>query len=240
MVKFLKIPRGTLLFRTSFSKNPLTPTKCEDTDKIGVYFSTIPSIALGMALEYKSNMFFNIFKLKKDLNAIEGKYSFRHINPERYFDAYNNFIPNVSIIPNENVNHFEAHVYPIIEIDGIKSNDFIKDELPTDGELFISTRDLGKVQLLETFAVDWNKLANEWREKQPFFRDEMFKGSLIWKTITRSRRFSKSKSLKKKSRPIPRSRRLSKSKSLKKKSRPIPRSRRFSKYKSRKSSQIYL
>jgi hypothetical protein len=176
--RYVKIPKGTLIYRTSFTVGPLTPTKCGDTDKVGLYFSTIPSVALGMSLEYKSNMYFNVFKLSEPIVAIDGKYSFRMIHPERYFDKNNKFICNVDLIPNENVNHFEAKVYPVIDIPGIETYDFLRDELPIDGELFITTPDLRKVKWLETRTVNWRLLANAWLRKQPFSRKEMFRDVL--------------------------------------------------------------
>ena len=97
------------------------------------------------------------------------------INPERYFDKNNKLICNVNIIPNENVNHFHAQLYPVIDIPGIESTDFLRDELPIDGELFITTPDLRKVKLLETHTVNWRLLANAWLRKQPFSRNEMFR-----------------------------------------------------------------
>jgi hypothetical protein len=171
---YIKIPKGTVLYRTSFTSGPLAPTKCGDTDKVGLYFATVPAVALGMALEYKSNMYFNTFELRKPIIAIDGKYNFRMIHPERYFDRNNNFICNVDLIPSENVNHFEAHVYPIIRIDGLESYRFLRDEKPTDGELFIKKGDLKKVRLMETHTVDWRLLAKSWMKKQPFSRKEMF------------------------------------------------------------------
>lgn len=176
MTQYLIIPKGTYLFRTTFRTGPLVAVKDSDTDKTGLYFATVASIAIGMCLEYKANMYFKIFKLTSDIRAIEGKYSFRNINPHRYFTKDGKFIPNVDIDPRtENVNHFEGQVYPIIDIPGIDDKDFLIDERWTDGELFVSSKDLSKVKLIETHTLDWKIVARLWKQKQPFSRTEMFK-----------------------------------------------------------------
>jgi hypothetical protein len=178
-IKYYKIPKGFLLFRTSFNEGILKPTKCEDTGKFGTYFSNIPCIALGMALEYKSNMTFSIYKLKKDIKVIEGKYSYRYLFPERYFDCNGKMRKNIDSLEDENVNHFNSKVYPIASAKFFPQN-FIKDEKWYDGELFINDKDLKFVKNIKNYTLSWKKLEKEWLKKQTFFRYEFFEKSLTY------------------------------------------------------------
>ena len=179
-------PKGTLLYRTSFFRGPLVPTNDRDTGKVGLYFATVPSIALGMAIEYKANMYYMIFKLTKDLRAIKGKYDeYVLINPERHFDKNGNriFDDVETDLATENVNHFAADIYPVIDDPYIWSRrGFMYDENQSrDGELFINKDDLRHVKLLETRTVDWRKIAMLWKQRQPFSRKESFKEA--WDTV---------------------------------------------------------
>lgn len=175
--QYIRIPKGTLLYRTSFFRGPLVPTNDRDTGKVGLYFATVPSIALGMALEYKADMYYMIFKLTKDLRAIKGKYEYVLINPERHFDKDEKRIFNVETdLATENVNHFANELYPIFEDQSLMGYDFMYDEnLERDGELFINKDELRHVKRLETHTVDWKKIAKLWKQRQPFSRTESFK-----------------------------------------------------------------
>jgi hypothetical protein len=177
-IKYYKIPKGFLLFRTSFNEGILKPTKCEDTGKFGTYFSNIPCIALGMALEYKSNMTFSIYKLKKDIKVIEGKYSYRYLFPKKHFDSEGK-INYLNAFEDENVNHFEAGVYPTVA-NKYFDETIISDEKWYDGELFINDKDLQFVEIVKNYTVSWKKLGKEWLKKIPFSRCEIFEESLTY------------------------------------------------------------
>jgi hypothetical protein len=177
-VKRFLIPKDFLLYRTSFNKGILQPTRCEDTGKFGTYFATMPCIALGMALEYESDMTFSIYKLKKDLKAIEGKYGYRYLFPERHFDSEGEIRIDVDALSDENVNHFETGIYPIADFETYFPDKFVFDEKWYDGEFFINDKDLKYVQIVENYDLSYKKLKKEWVKKLPFSRCEMFEKSL--------------------------------------------------------------
>jgi len=68
-----------------------------------------------MALEYKKDMFFGSFVTIQDMYVQWGKYSFRDIYPERYFDENGKFIPNVKILDDENISHIDDGITPLFE-----------------------------------------------------------------------------------------------------------------------------
>jgi hypothetical protein len=114
-VKINILPENTILYRFSPILNE-TPYQCQDTGKIGLYFSNNKVIPYGMVLEYNKPGYIYSYRLCKDLILYEGKYSFRKLEFERYFtdiDDYkkNNFIKNIN--PLNNYNHIENNIYPI-------------------------------------------------------------------------------------------------------------------------------
>ena len=89
----------------------LKANKCEDTDKIGVYFSTGQAIPLGMILEYKRPMRLCKFEVVKDIEPVyNGKYTFRELEPHRFFKN-GELILNIS--PSFSTNHFDSAALPI-------------------------------------------------------------------------------------------------------------------------------
>ena len=138
------LPKDTYLFRTTF-KSYLEPVEDEDTGKIGLYFSNYPILALSMCLEYGSDMIYNIYQTTDDLELDDGKYSFRNINPSRYFKENGDFIPNVKPLNNEMVNHFDNAAYSII------SYEFIHN--PNLGEIFLNAKSLKHIQLVKSYKL---------------------------------------------------------------------------------------
>ncbi len=138
------LPKGTYLFRTTF-KSYLEPVEDEDTGKIGLYFSNYPILALSMCLEYGSDMIYNIYQTTDDLELDNGKYSFRNINPSRYFKENGDFIPNVFPLDNEMVNHFDNEAYSII------SHEFNHDI--NLGEIFLNSKSLTYIQLVKSYEL---------------------------------------------------------------------------------------
>lgn len=149
------MPANTFLFRAA-TKLLKIPKKCIDTDKHGIYFGTYPLLAFGIFFERNNNiMEFGIFITTEPIVLYIGKYSFRNINPSRYFDKKGNFIPGISLGPNENINHFDSDALPIID-DPSYNDRLISNKLNEyDGEIFIANEnDINKIRLIDAYSCD--------------------------------------------------------------------------------------
>lgn len=118
-IEFTSIEEGDLLFRCAPNISNLITYQgrfenarlCEDTLKIGLYFANQVLISLAMCIEYDKLIELGVFRVTKEIDTIiKGKYSFRDINPERYFNANGSLIPYVKPLPEENVSHIEDNV----------------------------------------------------------------------------------------------------------------------------------
>src|SRR5689334_971528 len=83
MIEACVVPEGSILYRTTISDECLDPKLCGETEKRGLYFANYPLLALGMALEYNTDMNFNVYRVKQPIILYWGKYSFRKIHPDR-------------------------------------------------------------------------------------------------------------------------------------------------------------
>jgi hypothetical protein len=84
---------------------------CVDTNKIGLYFANKAIISLAMCIEYNMLMEVGVFKVIKNIDhVIKGKYTYRYINPERYFEPNGELIPYVKPLPEENVSHIGCNL----------------------------------------------------------------------------------------------------------------------------------
>ena len=111
-----RIPKGTFLFRTAPSicnyksielclKNV---QKCSDTWKTGIYFADNILLSICMCLEYDKLLELGFFILNEEINVKYGKYTFRNINPQRYFDVDGNLKIYVHPTRDENISHYEC------------------------------------------------------------------------------------------------------------------------------------
>lgn len=118
---FVKIPKGTILFRAIIDKNNsyksfenLKPNYCEDTNKNGLYFSIItPTLSEFMSLEYIKPVVIGIFILDKDIEVNNGKYT-EPIRTEGHIDIeveplsvnYQNLPPSYEVfIPSKDLKY---------------------------------------------------------------------------------------------------------------------------------------
>lgn len=164
MSRVVTIPAGTTLYRTAddiCSYNPKTicnrKAKCSNTDKVGIYFSTYILQALGMCAEYNRNLQLGIFKTTHPITVRIGKYSYRDIHPERH-----SIIQANSLLPNEQIGHFNRNMEPIIEYND-NSGQLRYVNIPEltglNGELFITKiTDLLKINLIRTYSVNKDNL----------------------------------------------------------------------------------
>ena len=175
-LKFIKIPKGTILYRTQPVKcRDILPKPDRDTGKTGVYFAIEKFIALGMILEYNKSMKLCKYVLNTDVYASMGKYSFRHLNPHRHLDR--DFYPqgtDIPLLPEENVAHFDATVFPLSkELDGIHPL-FDYNDVDYGAELFLA--DTTDVEYLKTEVFSVKKatkvLESHLKKNSKEYRDE--------------------------------------------------------------------
>ncbi len=114
--EFTSINAGNFIFRcapnitnlSTYEGRFTSTRKCGDTGKTGLYFANRVLISLAMCIEYNKLMEFGVFRVVKDIEpVIKGKYAFRHINPERYFEN-GAVIPHVVPLQEENVSHMHC------------------------------------------------------------------------------------------------------------------------------------
>ncbi len=129
--------------------------KCSDTDKMGIYFGNMPILAIAMSLEYNKLMDIGIFKIKRDklkplLKKRKGKYAYRQMHPERYFTSITKkFIPNVPLLPEENVPHFDCDILPLKNKTDLLLPDAKNEELRAMNscEIFLTEKEIKEIKL---------------------------------------------------------------------------------------------
>jgi hypothetical protein len=164
----ITIPAGTILYRAAddiceYSKGLIkVKKKCTDTGKIGVYLSTYLLQALAMAIEYNRDLQLGVFKTLKDISVTPGKYSFRNIHPERYYNNDGELILHVNTLKNEMISHINQ-TYPILsplrnnnEKEWLRYNSPLKEN---EGEIFLTDDEyLNNIELIETYNIDLSRL----------------------------------------------------------------------------------
>lgn len=115
------IPKETVLYRSSINSLDRS-VFCNDTKKIGLYFSDNIILPLNMIFEYK-NLSLKLYecKLLKDEICTIGKYGFRYLDPYYYkndlpsTEFLQKFLPldanvNLSTMPLKNSSHNVSHI----------------------------------------------------------------------------------------------------------------------------------
>jgi hypothetical protein len=149
----IRVSRGTLLYRAAATLEEFPePEICQDTDKYGVYFSTHWWLSAAMVLEYGRSLELGVYVLTKDINVLYGKYSFRYLTMDKFFDAEGNLRPNVPLDPIHNQSHFDPSAIPTEQIPVPAS----WDRDGKDGQVFVSDRDLHAVQYVNTVHLEYN------------------------------------------------------------------------------------
>lgn len=153
------INKNTVLFRCHSPDEELMmkPYRCKDTGKIGIYFSNTKWIPLGMILEYKKPLRLLKYITKSPIKLYNGKYTYRYMEPERFFESKENFINgifklNVDPTKSQYWNHIQSNIYPIHPI-----FNHLLWSLSPNYELFLT--DQSKIELVEDFGVIDQKTA---------------------------------------------------------------------------------
>jgi hypothetical protein len=160
---FTTLDAGSFLFRcapniaelSTYQGRVANSRLCEDTHKTGLYFGSRVIISLAMCIEYNKLMEFGIFRVNNDIDSIiKGKYSFRDINPERYFDRDGRMIPYVKPLPEENVSHIECELQLLGPNHTFLLPEHIQDGISCLGscEVFLSTLNPEHLNNIELIA----------------------------------------------------------------------------------------
>ena len=167
-VKYIYLPKGTLLYRTQSEKHncDIEPLKCPDTGKKGMYFSNTMHIAMGMILEYDKPLNMCVYETTEDLKLYLGKYSFRNLEPKLFYRSYQdwengNFILNRDPENKEYWNHHDT-ILPIIDI--FQNNFKLWIELGNLAEIFITDRD--KIKLITKLGKISQSNASKYLNKE--------------------------------------------------------------------------
>lgn len=137
------IEAGSILYRCQPENCTLNVRKCEDTGKVGIYFSDKQFIPYGMILEYDKPMYLCEYRTNKDIFLYRGKYSFRNLEPDRFYndmiDYINRkFIPNID--PLENYNHIHKNLFPITDLFLSQENANLWDRIDAGADIFLNDK----------------------------------------------------------------------------------------------------
>lgn len=114
------VPKNTILYRAQpTTTHTIQCRTCEDTGKKGVYLSDGMNIPIGMILEYNKPMPIHVYKTTKELKFTYGKYSFRNLEPEHFYENYEDYKKNKHILhlyPKHSYSHIEKNIFPNTDI----------------------------------------------------------------------------------------------------------------------------
>lgn len=127
-IGYFTLKAGTILYITQSEKHEckVEPSYDKDTGKTGMYFANSLHIPVGMVLEYNKPLNLCSYRTTKDLIVYNGKYSFRWLEPDVFYENIddwknNKFKLNTNPKNKELWNHYDNEAYPIIDL-------FLKDE----------------------------------------------------------------------------------------------------------------
>jgi len=180
-VPIFKLPKGSILYRTQPEKtkdgeaitidndqNKIKAMYDSDTGKTGIYFATSPHIPIGMVLEYDNELVLYKFITTKDLDLYTGKYSYRDLQPELFYESLEDKktrkYKKVDIKKLQNWNHFESEAFPIHEKHfSVKNVEFLQQIRINGepmGEVFIN--DENAIEFVENMGIIDTKNAEEY------------------------------------------------------------------------------
>ena len=139
------ISKGTKLFRAAKSLETKPKVrKCNDTGKIGVYFSCFhPYLAETMCLEYRRDLEVEVYEVIENIqNVTDGKYSFRDLMSNESNDVIIN-IPHIDF-----------------EIRSIFTN--VKECEKTHAELFLTENELPKIKYIGSYHISLESCVSKW------------------------------------------------------------------------------
>lgn len=150
-----KISVGAYLYRASktVEEHP-TPRECGDTGKTGTYFALgNPYLSEMMCVEYGESLWVARYKVVEDIENLSiGKYGFTNGYTGRYAKSWN------EVPPEDNLSHIDFDIYPIINYGGK-----YKDEPNGHVEVFLTERDLVKIEFVDCYLMTLDECIKKWR-----------------------------------------------------------------------------
>ena len=164
-VRTFTLKKGSLLYGTY-------PSPCTDLDarydketgKHGKYFSTGKYIPLGMVLEYDQSANLCTFEVLEDIQCYYGKYSFRQLEPSRYYESAEHARSGkfkLNVDPEKSYNHIDDSLLPIHDL---FQNNFKLWE-GTESEVFLTKESLEKVTKIAGQPITVNEAKKEVEER---------------------------------------------------------------------------
>jgi hypothetical protein len=168
-VEFTTIEPDTILFRMApnireihtYQGRLSNARYCGDTGKTGLYFSNRAIISLAMCIEYNriENMELGVFRVIDTIDEVStDKYSFRLINPERYFDENGEFIRGTDVLPEENISHIKCQLNLLNSTQDLLLPEHIQESIDCLGscEIFLSNQndDLNKIEMIQAYRLN--------------------------------------------------------------------------------------
>ena len=150
-MQFETIPKGTWLYRGARTTEELpTPRKCEDSLKVGVYFSAFnPYLSETMCTEYDEDLFVSIYEVTEDIqNVSVGKYAFTKEYSGRYAHGWD------SVPEEDNISHIDYDVGPI--------DTNVVDCKDKFAELFLIEKDLSKIKFVTSYLMTVEHCKEKW------------------------------------------------------------------------------
>jgi len=193
-LSYKKINKGTYLFRAAPNicnyetthgalQNALV---CSDTGKKGIYFATLPIIALAMCIEYKRLMQIGVFELTEDIYIAEDKYSFRNINPTKYYDNTGKLKLGINPLQEENISHIQCNLNLLLDLKTSLLPDKLQQIINPDScEIFLTELHIPKVKFLIRFIFhptisDYTKLLKYIKENNyPLYLGDYVKDNIL-------------------------------------------------------------
>ncbi len=174
-IEYTTVEPETILFRISpnirelrtFEGRLRNSRTCGDTGKTGLYFANKAIISLAMCIEYNrvENMELGVFRVIDTIDEVStDKYSFREINPERYYNENGEFISGTNLLPEENISHIKCQLNLLNSNQDLLLPEHIQEGLDCLGscEIFLSNQkdDLNKIEMIETFRFNPSLIRN--------------------------------------------------------------------------------
>lgn len=158
------IPANTILYRVRELSGNDEPTIDSDSGKCGLAFSDCFEYSLCMSVGWDQPKTICRYITTKEIQLFEGKFSFHEINISRYVDENGNYISDVDVLDDENINHYDLNIFPIIQEitdDTICTKGKLYFEIDLDnlkeitefGEIFINKNDLEFVDFLSEIQI---------------------------------------------------------------------------------------
>ena len=151
------IPKHTIFYRAAESLEYIpTPRYCDDTVKIGVYFSAnSPYLAETMSTEYNKDLIIAAYETTEDIEVFNGKYSCLYDSTSLQYMIDNKLPEQFNLRDGEsrNISHVDS------ELGGVYST--VEPTKPY-AEVFLTDNQLSKINLIMCYLFTVQQSVNKW------------------------------------------------------------------------------